>query len=203
MKVKKPGSRLGLGLTWALAAHLIIGVTGAKAASPTEDVKSLISEVQTVLLTKSEKSQRLELIERLTAKHLDFEEIAQRSLGSTWNTLSSGQKAEFVRLLSQLLKASYANLLDEYSKAKVDYLGESFAGEGAEVRLVVVRPHDRIPLGFRLHQKGEGWMIYDLKVEGVSLVSNYRTKFQRAIQMLSYQGLLGRLKAHLKAEQLG
>jgi len=203
MKVKKPGSMLGWGLILALAVNLTMWVPGARAVSPTEDVKRLVDEVQTILQTKSAKSQRLDLIEKVTAKHLDFQEMAKRCLGSTWGTLNAGQKIEFVDLFSRLLKASYANHLDDFVKAKVNYQGESCDGHNAEVRIVVIRPNDRIPVNFRLLQKPAGWMIYDLNIEGVSMVSNYQCQFKRAIEMISYQGLLGRLKERLKAEKLG
>ncbi len=203
MKVKKPGSMLGWGLVLALAANLVLGVSYASAAAPMDDVKGLINEVQTILQSHSQKSERLDLIEKVTNKHLDFEDMAKRSLGSTWATLNGAQRQEFVHLFSQLLKASYANHLDEFVKTKVNYEGESCDGNTSEVRITVIRPNDKIPVSFRLHQKGPGWMIYDLNIEGVSMVSNYRSQFQRAVQVISYQGLIGRLRAKLKAENLG
>ena len=90
---------MGWGLILALAINLIIWVPGANAAAPMEDVKSLITEVQTILQTQARKAQRLDLIEKITAKHLDFQEMAKRCLGSTWTTLSEAQKNEFVQLL--------------------------------------------------------------------------------------------------------
>ncbi len=204
MKVKKPGSILGWGVTLTLAITLIIWVPEAKtAASPQEDVKGLISEVQTILQTHSEKSERLALIEKITAKHLDFGEMAKRCLGSTWNTLSENQKTEFIQLFSELLKAHYASHLDEFAKTTVTYQGETCSPEGAEVRTTIVRPNDRIPVSFRLLQKPAGWMIYDMNIEGVSLVNNFRTQFSQAISTGSYQGLVARLKAHLKAVSHG
>jgi phospholipid transport system substrate-binding protein len=197
MKLKKPGSMLGWGLILTLTANLIIGVSAAKAAGPLEDVKSLISEVQTILKTHTQKSERLDLVEKATARRLDFREMAQRCLGPTWKTLSEGQRREFVQLFSELLKAHYANHLDDFAKTTVNYQGETCSGDSAEVRIVAIRPNDRIPVTFRLLQKPQGWMIYDLNIEGVSMVSNFRTQFSRAIQVGSYQGLLARLKAHL------
>jgi len=155
------------------------------------------------LATKNDKAQRLDLIEKATAKHLDFREMAQRCLGATWPTLSRAQQDEFVQVFSKLLKASYANHLDEFVKAKVNYLGESRDGNRGEVRIVIVRPNDRIPVSFRLLENPPGWVIYDLNIEGVSMVSNYRCQFERAIKAISYNGLLGRLKCKLQEEPLG
>ena len=198
MKVSIPGSRLGLGLILALTVYLTMWVPGVKAASSMDEVKSLIDQVQTILKTNSVKSQRLDLIEKLAVKHLDFQEMAKRCLGSTWGTLNAGQKAEFVQLVSELLTAHYAKHLDGFTKTKVDYKGETSSGDSSDVNLVIIRPNDRIPVDVRLLQKPGGWMIYDLNIDGVSMVSNFRTQFSRAIQLSSYQGLVARLKAHLK-----
>ncbi|MCL4502317.1 MAG: ABC transporter substrate-binding protein [Deltaproteobacteria bacterium] len=191
------------GLILALAVNLSIWVPAAKAASPLEDVKSLITEVQTTLQTHSGKTERLALIEKITAKHLDYEEMSKRCLGSTWDTLNGNEKKEFIHLFSELLKAHYANHLDEFAKTKITYQGETSSAEGSEVRITVVRPNDRIPVSFRLLQKPEGWLIYDMNIEGVSMVSNFRTQFKQALSTGSYQGLVARLKAHLKAVSRG
>ena len=188
------------GLILALAINLIMWLPAAKAAAPMEDIKSLVSEIQTILQTHSQKSECLDLIEKVTTRHMDFREMSKRCLGSTWTSLSSAQKHEFVQLFGDLMKASYAKHLDEFVQAKVNYQGESCDNDAAEVRICVVRPNDRIPVNFRLLKEPQGWMIYDLVIEGVSMVNNYRCQFARAINVISYKGLLARLKAHLKAE---
>ncbi len=203
MKVKRTGNSLGWGLVMALAINLIMWAPGAKAADPMSDIKSLITEVQTILQTKTDKAQRLNLIEKATANHLDFREMAQRCLGSNWASLSAAQKDEFVHLFSELLKAHYAKHLDDFAKTKVEYKDATCNGNSAEVRISVIRPNDRIPVNFRLLQKGANWMIYDLNIEGLSMVSNFKTQFSQAICMSSYQGLVARLKARLKAETAG
>lgn len=164
-----------------------------------EDVKSLITEVQTTLQTNAQRCERLALIEKITAKHLDFGEMAKRCLGSTWNTLSGNQRNEFIHLFTALLKAHYASHLDDFAKATVTYQGETCNAGESEVRTTIIRPNDKIPVSFRLLQKPEGWMIYDMNIEGVSMVSNFRTQFSQALLTGSYQGLVARLKAHLKA----
>lgn len=191
-------SLLGLSLIVFLGLYLLLGASPARAAGPMENIKSLIEQIQTILQTNKDKNQRLDLIEKATAQYLDFQEMAQRCLGTNWKTLSRAQQDEFVRIFSQLLKTSYADHLDEFVKAKVNYLGENLDGNHGEVRIVVIRPNDRIPVNFHVLQKSEGWKIYDLNIEGVSMVSNYRCQFDRAISAISYQGLLGRLKSRLK-----
>jgi phospholipid transport system substrate-binding protein len=203
MEGMKPSGRLGSGLILALAVNLALWLPAANAAAPMENIKSLVNEIQTILQTHSQKAERLNLIEQVTMRHLDFREMSKRCLGSTWAGLSSAQKNEFVQLFSALMRASYAKQLDGFVQAKVNYQGESCEADNAEVRISVVRPNDRIPVNFRLLKEPQGWMIYDLVIEGVSLVSNYRGQFARAINAISYKGLLARLKAHLKAERPG
>ncbi len=203
MQVKRTGDILGWGLILALAVNLSIAVPGARAGAPMEDVKTLITEVQNILHTQTDKTQRLDRIEKLTAQHLDFREMSQRCLGSTWKNLSSAQRTEFVHLFSELLKAHYARHLDDFAKDNVEYKDETCSAGCSEVRIVVVRPNDRIPVNLRLLQKPEGWKIYDLVIEGVSMVNNFRTQFSQAMAVSSYQGLVSRLRAHLKAECAG
>lgn len=200
---KKPGGVWGWGLILTLAVNLIILVPGARAAGPMEDVKGLIEEVQTILKTKPEKSKRLDLIEKATAKHLDFREMAKRSLESTWTSLNRSQQDEFIKVFSDLLKASYANHLDDFAKTKVDYQGETTKANTSEVRIVVVRPNDKIPVNFRLLHEPQGWMIYDMVIEGVSMVDNFRTQFAAMIQECSYGELVRCMKDKLRADCKG
>ena len=168
-----------------------------------DDVKGLIQEVQTILQTKSEKSQRIDLVEKASAKHLDFREMAKRSLQSTWTGLNRSQQDDFVRIFGGLMKASYANHLDEFAKTKVEYQCETNKGQESEVRILVIRPNDKIPVNFRLLHQPEGWMIYDMVIDEVSLVENFRTQFAAMIQECSYGELVRCLKEKLAAEHHG
>jgi phospholipid transport system substrate-binding protein len=202
-EAQRPGGVWGWGLIMALAVNLIILVPGARAGGPMEDVKSLIEEIQTILKTKPEKSKRLELVEKATTRHLDFREMGKRSLESTWTSLNRGQQDEFIKVFSDLLKASYANHLDDFAKTKVDYQGETTKADTSEVRIIVIRPNDKIPVNFRLHRASQGWMIYDMTIEGVSMVDNFRTQFAAMIQECSYGELVRCMKDRLKADCKG
>jgi phospholipid transport system substrate-binding protein len=201
--LSKPKRVLFHGLILALAVNLTMCLPGAWAADPMEGIKSLIEEVQTVCKTMPQKNQRLELIEKATARHVDFREMAKRSLGACWITLKQSQQDDFVKVFSGLLKASYANHLDDFAKTKVDYQGESKKADGCEVRIIVLRPNDKIPVNFRLVQGPQGWMIYDMVIDGVSLVDNFRTQFAAMIKECSYGELVTRLKERLEAERRG
>jgi len=201
--LSKPRRVLFHGLILALAVQLFMWAPGAWAAGPTEGIKSLIDEVQTIMQTNPQKNRRLDLVAKATARHVNFREMAKRSLERTWTTLSRSQQDEFVRVFSGLLKASYANHLDEFAKTKVDYQGETNRPDCCEVRILVLRPNDKIPVNFRLLQVPHGWMIYDMIIEGVSLVDNFRTQFSAMIQECSYGELVRCLKERLAAESRG
>jgi len=188
---------------------LALAVSGATATGPTEVAKEVIDKVLEILNNpdnagEAKKDYRQQLVKQLVDRHFDYQEMAKRSLGSTWTKLNSGQRDEFVRLFAELLEASYADKIDKYARhIRVDYTGENLDGEYAEVRTVVVRPNDRIPLNYRMLNESDGWMVYDVVIEGVSLVSNYRSQFSRIINESSYPELVRRLRTRVDEHRRG
>ena len=179
-----------------LILQLVIGASMAWAGQPTEVVRSVIERALDVLKNPGySKSQKHQKVKNIVDPHFDYQEMAKLSLGATWRSLNGGQQAEFVRLFSELLESSYADKIDKYAqRVKIDYTGEVPEGNRAEVRTVVVRPNDRFPLDYRLIQEGGTWKVYDVVIEGVSLVNNYRSQFSRIIRQSSYADLVKRLK---------
>ena len=166
------------------------------AGQPTEVVRGVIERALDILKNPGySKSQKHQMVKNIVDPHFDYREMAKLSLGATWRSLSGAQQAEFVGLFSELLEASYADKIDKYAqRVKIDYTGEVPEGNRAEVRTVVVRPNDRFPLDYRLIQEGGTWKVYDVVIEGVSLVNNYRSQFSRIIHQSSYADLVRRLK---------
>jgi phospholipid transport system substrate-binding protein len=179
-----------------LTLHLVVGAGGAWAGPPTENVKQVIERALDVLQNPAYRGEeRRQMVKGIVDPYFDYREMAKRSLGSTWSGLSAGQQADFVHLFSQLLEASYSDKIEKYAqRVKIDYTGEILDGEYAEVRTVVVKPNDRIPLNYRLINEAGGWKVYDVVIEGVSLVSNYRSQFSRIIHESSYTELVNRLR---------
>jgi phospholipid transport system substrate-binding protein len=178
-----------------LALQLFVGVAGAWAGPPTETVKQVIEKALDVLKEPGPSEARRQKVKRIVDPHFDYEEMAKRSLGPAWGKLSPGQRQEFVALFAQLLEASYSDKIEKYAqRVKIDYTGEITSGDSVEVRTVVVKANDRIPLNYRLMNEGGTWKVYDVVIEGVSLVSNYRSQFSRIIHESSYAELVKRLK---------
>lgn len=192
------------GLALVLAFNLCAAVPRVFADQPMENVRAVIDEVMGILRDPAyqapgQKATRLRLIEQSALRRVDYQEMARRTLEGTWNTISQGQRAEFVRLFTELLKASYADKLDDFAKYKVSYQGETRNGEAAEVRVLILRTNDRIPVRFQLLNRPQGWMIYDMVIEDVSLVDNFRGEFGRVIRATSFASLMKCLQLKLRS----
>jgi phospholipid transport system substrate-binding protein len=159
-------------------------------------VKNVIGNTLNILNNPAYgKSEKTRMVKSLVDPHFDYREMAKRSLGATWGSIGAGQRDEFVRLFADLLESSYSDKIEKYAKnVRIDYTGEMLEGQYAEVRTVVVKPNDRIPLSYRLLNEGGTWKVYDVVIEGVSLVSNYRSQFSRIIHESSYAELVNRLR---------
>jgi phospholipid transport system substrate-binding protein len=180
----------------SLTLQLLVGVAGVWAGPPTEIARQVIEKALDILQNPSYHGEaRRQMVKRIVDPHFDYQEMAKRSLGPTWGKLNAAQRSEFVQLFSQLLEASYSDKIEKYAqRVKIDYTGEILDGDTAEVRTLVVRANDRIPLNYRLLKEDGTWKVYDVVIEGVSLVSNYRSQFSRIIHESSYAELVRRLK---------
>ena len=191
-------------LTTTLLFSLAGMVDLALAGPPTNAVKGTVDEVVRLLADPAlkapgQKQRRFQLVKQVVDRRFNYEEMAKRSLPN-WSRLSAAQRRDFVNLFSELLEASYADKLAKYSGEKVDYVGESLDGDRAEVRTLLVRRNDRIPINYRLLNQSQ-WLVYDVIIEGVSLVNNYRSQFTRVISESSYGDLVRRLKNKVKEQQ--
>jgi phospholipid transport system substrate-binding protein len=193
---------LSLTLTLILA-----GMAGlAAAAAPTDAVKDTVDQVIRLLSNPSlkdpaPKNRILQQVKQVVDRRFDYEEMAKRSLPN-WNQLSASQRREFVTLFSELLATSYADKIAKYSGEKVTYVGDKVDGDLSEVKTLLLRRNDRIPINYRLINKSQ-WVIYDVIIEGVSLVNNYRSQFARVIGESSYAELVRRLQAKVDEQRRG
>jgi phospholipid transport system substrate-binding protein len=125
----------------------------------------------------------------------DFQETAKRSLARHWQTRTAAERDEFVRLFSDLLERSYISKIELYGGEKIAYLGDVLDGDQAMVRTrIVTKGGAEVPIEYRMLKKAERWLVYDVNIEGVSLVANYRTQFNKIIQTSSYAELVKKMK---------
>ncbi|OGW49027.1 MAG: organic solvent tolerance ABC transporter substrate-binding protein, partial [Nitrospirae bacterium RBG_19FT_COMBO_58_9] len=139
-------------------------------------------------------AERRQRLEQVVGDRFDYPEMSRRALGASWNTLSDKDKQEFVGLFQTLLTNSYSDKVETYSGEGVQYLNERTEKEFAEVRTKVLTGKTEIPLDYRLLNKGVEGRVYDVVVDGVSLVSNYRGQFTKILRSSSYADLVDQLR---------
>jgi len=116
-------------------------------------------------------------------------------LGRYWQPLTEPQRGEFVGLFADLLERSYISKIDLYGGEKILYNGERLDGDLATVSTkIITKNGTEVPVDYRLFRRGDRWMVYDINIEGISLVSNYRTQFNKIIQTSGYSSLVERMK---------
>jgi phospholipid transport system substrate-binding protein len=183
------------GVSLALA-----GGSPSWAGAPSDQLKSSVDEVIRLLedpsfKAESRTTERRASLRKLADNIFDFGETARRALGPHWANLGDNDRQEFVSLFADLLERSYMSKIEVYSGEKIRYVGDAIDGEVATVKTrFVTKQGTEVPVDYRMLRRGDRWLVYDVVAEGVSLVNNYRTQFNKIIQSTSYQELVGRLK---------
>jgi phospholipid transport system substrate-binding protein len=182
------------------------GPLSLAAESPTEVVRTTINEVIRILNDDSLKAPakllpRRRMLEQVIAQRFDYAEMSKRALAANWTPLTNEQRDEFVDLFKAFLSDRYASKIEGYSGEQVEYLSERLEGQYAEVRTQLVSSKVEIPMDYRLINKAGRWYAYDIVVDGVSLVRNYRSQFTSIIRSYSYDELVHRLRNRTVGEE--
>ncbi len=196
-----------------LAATLaLVATSPAVAGAPTDHLRGAVDRVLKTLEDPSLKGEgkvndRRPAVRQIANEIFDFNEIARRSLARHWQPLSEAQRAEFVGLFADLLERSYISKIETYGGEKIQYTGERIDGDLATVSTrIVTKNGTEVPVDYRMKKGGDRWLVYDVSIEGVSLVSSYRTQFNKIIQTSSYNDLVAKLRTkqdELLAEDKG
>ncbi|OLC00034.1 MAG: hypothetical protein AUH30_03710 [Candidatus Rokubacteria bacterium 13_1_40CM_68_15] len=182
-----------LGLTMLL---VFLAASIARAGEATDQVRRSVDEVIKVVQSQPDGPARRAEIRRIANRLFDFEETAKRALGPHWQQRTPAEREEFVRLFSDLLEAAYVGKIDLYQGEKIAYVGETVDGDQATVKTrIVTKQGTEVPVDYRLLREKDGWRVYDVVIEGVSLVGNYRTQFNKIIQTSSFEDLVKRMRA--------
>lgn len=177
------------------------GVTLAWAGEPTEKIKATTDKILGVvrdpaLKGSAKEKERRTLIRKAVDERFDWNEMARRSLARHWEGRTEDEKREFVPLYADLVDRAYMSKVEGYSGEKVKVEGETVDGDYATVTVrIMTQKGQEILVEYRLRKKGNDWLIYDVSIEGVSLVNNYRTQFNSIISQSSYASLVKQLKA--------
>lgn len=182
-------------------AVLLVSVTAALAGPPTDQVRRYIDHVQRILEDVALRHDDKRVAVRKVAEQVfDLTEMAKRALGRHWQARTPAQQDEFVVLFADLLERTYIAKLDHYGGEQLQFTGEAIDGPYAVVRgKIITRQGAEIPIEARLLQRADRWLIYDVVIESVSLVGNYRSQFDRIIRSASYEELIRRLKTKREA----
>ncbi len=186
-----------------LAVAVLFSATAAF-AGPSDDVKKTVDEVVRIVASKEMKQneqKRRQALKKTISQVFDYSEMAKRSLGKHWNQRTPDEKKRFAELFATLLENSYAGKIESYNNEKIVYLKELIDGDHAEVKSkVVTAKRDEFTLDYRMLNRSGKWMAYDVVIEGVSLVSNYRTQFNKIISNGGYAQLVKKLET--KSDEL-
>jgi phospholipid transport system substrate-binding protein len=189
-----------------LLACLVVLTTAAGAAAqmPTQQLKAAIDRVLKTLEDPALKSEhrsaeRRATISRIADDIFDFREVTRRALAQHWRPLTEEQRAEFVGLFSDLLERAYMSKIELYGGEPIRYTAEQVEGEFATVSTrLTTKQGTEVPIDYRMLKRGDRWLVYDVNIEGVGLVSNYRTQFNNIIQKSSYAELVKKMKARVE-----
>ncbi|MEQ8494422.1 MAG: ABC transporter substrate-binding protein [Microcella pacifica] len=185
-----------------IGACLLAGVASAEvstAKTPTAAVKEAIGEVLTILKNESyDREERWTEIGKIIDARFDFRSMSQSVLASNWQEATPEEKRQFVEFFSQYLEDTYRNKIESYTNQSVEYLGEHIRKDRATVDTAIITDANRIPVTYRLKNNEGEWFAYDVIIEGVSLVNNYRNTFNAIIKAEGMNGLLIDLESRIE-----
>jgi len=173
----------------------------AHAGAPTDQVRGATDQVLKILQDPAFKppdkvAERRKELRGVVDQVFDWDETGKRALARHWQPLKPEQKKEFATLFADLVQRSYVGKIEAYSGEKIAYLGDTIEGDVATVKTkLITKSQTEIPIDYRLQKEGDSWKVYDVLIEGVSLVGNYRTQFNKIIQQSGYDELVKKMKS--------
>ncbi len=192
----------------SVAVALLLVPAPSRAGEPTDQVRGAIDRVLEILKkkdlqAKNRRAERRILLREEISKAFDFDEMAKRSLGPAWRQRTPEERKEYVALFRQVLENSYLGKVESYQGEKIRYVKDSVEeGRFATVEtLIVTGKGQEIPLNYRMVKEKSDWRVYDVVIEEISLVNNYRSQFSGILQKSSFQDLLARLKEMVKTSE--
>jgi phospholipid transport system substrate-binding protein len=178
----------------------ICSVRGAWAGLPTDQLRDGVDRVVKVLRDPELRGdkradERRAAINKVADEIFDFAETAKRSLGQHWDQRTPAERKEFVRLFTELVQRTYISKVDQYN-SEMKFRGDTVDGDEAVVRTtLLLNKGAEMALDYRMHRPRDRWQVYDLNIDGISLVANYRAQFNKIVRTSSYEALVTALKS--------
>jgi phospholipid transport system substrate-binding protein len=195
---------LKLSTAVSFAVMLSFGLASAPAAEagpPTDQLRDGIDRIFKVLgdpeMRGDEKAaQRRAAVSRIAGELFDFGEMSKRTLGRHWDERTPAERLDFARLFTELIQRSYFSKVDEHGSEKTVFRSETVDGKQAVVKTTLLLARgNQMPLEYSMINVGDRWRVYDLSIDGISLMANYRSQFNRIIRTTSYADLVTRMKS--------
>lgn len=186
-------------LLFGVLCSLSIGMVWAGETSPTAALRPVLNDLTSVLGDPSLKGnehlvERREKIMSQIKRGFDFREMSKRVLGRTWREINDKEKDNFTALMTKLLENVYVGKLEGYSGETIDFVEETVKDDRAQVTTLIENNDVKLPVHYIMKNTDTGWMVYDINIEGVSLVRNYQEQFKSILRTEKYEGLVKVLK---------
>ncbi len=184
-----------------LFALLTFPIKAAVSLGPTEQVKSTVDAVLETLKNHAlSKQQRRDQLGKLIKSQFDFRTMSQGVLATHWKKVSIEEKERFIDLFSKLLEWTYIGRIEAYTDEKVEYTNEKIKGKRASVATLIITANAEIPIIYKLVKRGDKWLIYNVVIENLNLVRNYRDSYRSIVKKEGISGLLTKMEQ--KVEEL-
>ncbi len=185
-----------------LAALLLLPVL-CFASTPTEHLRTTIDQVLTVLHeTGTDSATKREKIRALINERFDYRAMSQSALARNWKKASTDEQQHFVALFTRMMQNTYLVMVEAYNDQAVEYSGETIRKQKyAQVKTIIVDAGKRIPVDYKLRLKDGEWLVYDVVIESVSMISNYRSSYQQIVKRDGMTGLIAKLETRLASSQ--
>lgn len=190
-----------------LAVLLHAGIGTAAVPGPTGQIRGAIDRVIEILKrpdlsSKARARERRDLLRQEIKPVFDFGEMSKRSLGPNWRERTPQERVAFVGLFTELLENAYLGKIESYRGETINYVKETIDSPYAVVHTEIVTSRgQQIPVDYRMLREGEGWRIYDVVIEGVSLVNNYRSQFNAILRKATFPEMMDKLRGTIRKQE--
>jgi len=169
------------------------------AGNATESVRTSVDAIIGILKDAGlDKPAKRDKIRVVIAERFDFRAMSQRTLATNWKKASKEEQQQFIELFAELIQNTYIGRVEAYTNEEVKYPGEKVTNDRAVVDTLIATSSKEIPVTYKLYLKGDRWLVYDVNIEGVSLISNYRNSYQEIVKREGLTGLLAKMEEKVK-----
>jgi len=181
------------------ACLFVVSVSGfsfaTSSATPTDELKPTLDGIMSVIIDPAlvgieNKAVRRAKIMAIAENGFDFRMMSRMTLGSTWKKIDAGQREYFQQLFTKLLENAYIGKLEDYTGQVTKYEGERIKGKKAEVRTLMMNNGVTLPVSYIMVNNDSGWQVYDIKIEGIRLLRNYKAQFKSIVRKEKFDGLV-------------